>query len=961
MLSKVHGLDALFNKVCLLSLAVLSAVVVNILVGVAPVHAGLNNTGPSDAGSGNLRYNLSLYGTHTYTHLVIPVYYRYNPGTVQVKSDFVYSVGGAKVSFNGGPAHSGLYYFNIGGFYYDSSSGLYKSVITADLRSADGGTNWSERQLEVYQFRMRLMNPSDGWIAYGGGRVSQADDEYYRWNPNGDKSTRGSDQVMYMALPCDHTQPESVTVRFWDLDQPSSSSPALNGGRDIRVTITDETAGRQVANYFGPDHRTEMGENGTLNVPITMEPGHQYRIDVTNIWVGNLIEYELPYDNISYATGCWEADGATRVKLNNGEWKTGRNAIQGVRPIGGNVATWNHRVWNSSQWDMPQDIQMSVREWTEGVNPGRNNIIKTAYGRGGPGVTFFDWSDNHTVVQADVGGLMCQNVTWDPSSYDVAHAGTSEEACISVPYHYPSCDDPNDPDCKDPYPYPSDPGGDCTFEGGCDDGDKPTQAVNTNTNSDKDEVMTGEDVTFTYNIWNDRGPTKTKDIEYHVYAFLLKGGADLPDNAEDSVIYPLGANTGCYGRDVDGNGYVDGRCQQVASGGTGELSPGNSVKPTQKFTILENWLGQPGDQICSYVVLGATWNVYDGVNSGTQLASNIKCVKIGKRPQIQINGSDSYANKGFTGSKYSDIELNYQRGSYSQYGLLTGSSGSSNFGSAGYTFSKSSNASKACQLGWANLSSAYSGSFFNCSGTSLAAANLTHTFYNAVTVTDTTSYPGSLSSLSSPSGGGTSYYQASGGTNFSGNLNPGTRAVVYVNGDANITGNIIAYGAAGVSGNLPANPDAGGSTNNLNQTFTNLVDIPSLTIVATGDININGSVTTIDANLVSKNGRVITCAGSDGGGTKTELGIGSTQCANKLKINGAVASKESPILHRIFGAGNTIDATSNTNQWNNLMNSSSSEWFNYTPNVWLTPYLNGGGDTPNNYTTVQVTNLPVRY
>ena len=83
------------------------------------------------------------------------------------------------------------------------------------------------------------------------------------------------------------------------------------------------------------------------------------------------------------------------------------------------------------------------------------------------------------------------------------------------------------------------------------------------------------------------------------------------------------------------------------------------------------------------------------------------------------------------------------------------------------------------------------------------------------------------------------------------------------------------------------------STKHSNQTFTNLVDIPSLTIVATGDININGSVTTIDANLVSKNGRVITCAGSDGGGTKTktELGIGSTQCANKLKINGAVASK----------------------------------------------------------------------
>lgn len=644
-----------------------------------------------------------------------------------------------------------------------------------------------------------------------------------------------------------------------------------------------------------------------------------------------------------------------------------QGTIQGIRP--GATLYWDHWVRNDGPDGIPttSNVQANInseRSAIGGNGQGSQQVVDsylTNWKYVAPKTTFVNDHNEYlrkwrTVVnQDDVGQKVCQRVSWYWNSWnDARWAYSSPSACAEVPYHYPSCDDPNDPDCKDPYPYPSDPGGDCTFEGGCDDGDKPTQAVNTNTNSDKDEVMTGEDVTFTYNIWNDRGPTKTKDIEYHVYAFLLKGGADLPDNAEDSVIYPLGANTGCYGRDVDGNGYVDGRCQQVASGGTGELSPGKSVKPTQKFTIVDNWLGQPGDQICSYVVLGATWNVYDGVNSGTQLASNIKCVKIGKRPQIQINGSDSYANKGFTGSKYSDIELNYQRGSYSQYGLLTGSGSSSNFGSAGYTFSKSGNVSKACQLGWANT---------NCGKVIIgfSAGGLTHTFYNAITVTDTASYPGSLSSLSSPSGGGTSYYKASGGTNFSGNLNPGTRAVVYVNGDANITGNIIAYGAAGVSGNLPTNPDAGGSTNNLNQTFTNLVDIPSLTIVATGDININGSVTTIDANLVSKNGRVITCAGSDGGGTKTELGIGSTQCANKLKINGAVASKESPILHRIFGAGNTIDATSNTNQWNNLMNSSSSEWFNYTPNVWLTPYLNGGGDTPNNYTTVQVTNLPVRY
>lgn len=589
-------------------------------------------------------------------------------------------------------------------------------------------------------------------------------------------------------------------------------------------------------------------------------------------------------------------------------------------------------------------LNTQIASWSSGKQPSNSWEVLRQEGTGGSN----SW---YVVQQADVGGKVCGRTRSSRTSNSNSTPKYSNYVCADVPYHYPGCT-PGDPDCSDNPPDIPNPNGDCTQNGTCPNV-TPDGGTQLRAQSDVGEtVMPGERVAFNYTI-NNSGPTKTKDIEYRVYTFLMPATNDLPENWDHMATYPAGwGYVACGGRDVASN-TVD-HCEQVLSGWTGSIMP-NAIGSNQPYkwqdTVLGKWLGQPGDRICSYITANSDWSVYDGASSNSYAASNIKCVKIGKRPQIQINGSDSYANKGFTSSKYSDIELNYQRGSYSQYGLLTGSGSSSNFGSAGHTFSKSSNASKACQLGWANTS---------CNN-SFSPGGLTHTFYNAVTVTDATSYPGSLSSLSSPSGGGTSYYQASGGTNFSGNLNPGTRAVVYVNGDANITGNIIAYGAAGASGNLPTNPDAGGSTNNLNQTFTNLVDIPSLTIVATGDININGSVTTIDANLVSKNGRVITCAGSDGGGTKTELGIGSTQCANKLKINGAVASKESPILHRIFGAGNTIDTTSNTNQWNNLMNSSSSEWFNYTPNVWLTPYLNGGGDTPNNYTTVQVTNLPARY
>ena len=460
--------------------------------------------------------------------------------------------------------------------------------------------------------------------------------------------------------------------------------------------------------------------------------------------------------------------------------------------------------------------------------------------------------------------------------------------------------------------------------------------------ADSDTVMAGEDVNFSYTFTN-RGPTKTLGIDYHVYTFLYRGDSDLPDNADHSVVYGSSGQALNCTRSVDSNGYVvingSARCQEDLSS-TITLSAGetnNGIHRTHNInnnTVTGDWLGQPGDQICSYVVLGNNWNVYDNQPSSTYLASNIACVKIGKRPQVQLNGADSYANQGFTGSSFSNITLNHLRGSYSQYGLLTGNGKASNFGSAGYTFSDPTGKSKACSLAWANSGSATG----SCNGSSgLSVGRLTHTFYNALKATDTASYPGNLGSIPE----GTHYYTTN-NLSISGSLGANRRVTIYVSGNVTITGNITAYG--------------GSEANDNTTQFANLTDIPSLTIVATGDISVNGNVTRIDANLISTGGKFISCAGSESSGTRTELGIGSTKCSNKLKINGAVASKGSPILHRIFGAGNTIGI----NQWDNNMNSTTSEWFNYTPNTWLTPYLDGTSGI-NGYTTVQVTNLPARY
>lgn len=300
-----------------------------------------------------------------------------------------------------------------------------------------------------------------------------------------------------------------------------------------------------------------------------------------------------------------------------------------------------------------------------------------------------------------------------------------------------------------------------------------------------------------------------------------------------------------------------------------------------------------------------------------------------------LNRLVGYANEGFTATQFSNIDLNHLRGSYSQYGLLTNSGRVSNFGSAGYTFADPSFKNNACVLAWANSGTATG----NCNSNSLTPGRLTHTFYSALTNPDKESYPGSLASIPE----GTHYYTTSGNLTLGGtSLGSNRRVTIYVNGDVTINGNINIYGGTNEQDNTTS--------------YTNPAAIPSLTIIANGDISINGSVERVDANLVTENGRLITCQGSEDSGTQTELGIGSTQCSNKLKINGAVVSKESPVLHRIFGSGNTIGV----NQWDNNMNSTTSEWFNYTPNTWLTPYL-GGTSGINGYTTVQVTNLPVRY
>ena len=134
--------------------------------------------------------------------------------------------------------------------------------------------------------------------------------------------------------------------------------------------------------------------------------------------------------------------------------------------------------------------------------------------------------------------------------------------------------------------------------------------------------------------------------------------------------------------------------------------------------------------------------------------------------------------------------------------------------------------------------------------------------------------------------------------------------------------------------------------------YTKLSDIPSFTIMAK-TIKVNPGVSLITGTYVAKD-HFESCNGAKDNGPA--LGIEGV-CKNKLKVNGAIVSENSPIFRRTFGAGNLQE----DNQWETDRISSTAEWINYTPNLWLTTSNGSSGNQLEGLTTTQVTNLPVRY
>lgn len=684
----------------------------------------------------------------------------------------------------------------------------------------------------------------------------------------------------------------------------------------------------------------------------------------------------------------------TRIRENGGAWNG--DVIENVRP--GAKLEWNHRAWQNGLGNTKYPItfytehdggsqgtfERQIGGWNSNKGVTNGWVSLATEGTGSNGSKYY-------VRQSDVGGELCARTRSSRTSNLNANPLWSYFVCARIPYHYPSCD-PNRSDCD------NNPPKDCKWHGTCPNekvvnyGVVPAVSYVGN-----GSAMMGETVSFRYSIANNSSFTKTKNMNYKAYIFVVKGGESLAD-ADGARSYASQTaicrnNNAISARSVNSDQIRQNVPCVTLLNGSVSVNAGDSWSAGERSVVLNSayMAIQPGDSVCSYITVD-NWDAINNESAPSTVASNISCIRIGRRPQLQINGADSYASLGFSGSDFSSssaIAGGVNHGSYSQYGLLTGSGTISNFGSAGYTVP--GNNGMACRLAIANNASFVS----NCTlvgrgginkplSTPVMPSETINFNDNSTTIQEIINSAGSVASVP---GQYSFRFTGSGVLTINESTIPaGYDIQIFADHGVNINGNVVLGGTntvttpgghTGNNGNHNGNVNGNGNNGNnqhANQgnngnvghdtpgssttvvdagetkTYANLTQVPNLTVVArNGNINISSNVNYITGTYVAAKGSFNSCYDMD------NLGIVSN-CNNKLKINGAVVSKNAPRLFRTFGSGNS----SGVDQWNGDTITSSSEWFNYTPNLWLSKY-SSGSDTIDDFTTTSMNILPTRY
>lgn len=320
----------------------------------------------------------------------------------------------------------------------------------------------------------------------------------------------------------------------------------------------------------------------------------------------------------------------------------------------------------------------------------------------------------------------------------------------------------------------------------------------------------------------------------------------------------------------------------------------------------------PGERICRSLVIDPK-DATGGIRSSAET-----CVVIAKTPYVQFLGNDVWAGGGFpdvnpacnTSAKITTsshaLKDGSVAGSIGEYGAFALGK-ILNFGSASKAIVNPA-ASTGKMLTFSNVNNSNLGFY-------AAAQHCINDYVSTYSGTPITAEPATIDVGSRSSG----TWRVSGARTFHGNMPNGSQQIYLVNGDATIDGDL-----------------------KYSDNYGSLGDIPSLVIIATGNILVRDNVGQMDGLFVAK-GTFNTCSNAPSGN------LSASNCNVQLNVNGAVVAGSLTLLR-----------TSGADGSNDVDRKKPAEIFNFNAEMYLRSALTSGSSS-GTVRVVDEKDLPPRY
>lgn len=467
-------------------------------------------------------------------------------------------------------------------------------------------------------------------------------------------------------------------------------------------------------------------------------------------------------------------------------------------------------------------------------------------------------------------------------------------------------------------------------------------------------IAPGQSVTLDGSLYNNGTVPTRSHTPRAVYEFVLNSGTAVPNfntafnrtttlrngdatrYAQPTTNFNTSATTGCT---WVATVYPGSACRTILNETTsGAVTPSSANWQSAGLPSAALTLNADDYDANQVVCRFMTVRRFDASHTTTpenydRRASLPVCVKIGKKPKVQVLGGDLWVGRGsvpstistsVTVSRVGSVARTY--GSYGEYAVAASGSIAGMASGSGYAGGVSS--ATLCSAGLLTVNNAQGGA---CSNTTVGQ----YTKLPALAPSIAGRFP---TSSTSPALSGT--------VNLSGQTSGVYRALN--NGQITLSGATIPRGRWVVINAPGNNIRIAGNIAYTNDALSGLSDIPQVVIIA-NNITIDESVTRVDAWLVA-GGTVTTCSAADLDGANTAQlrdRLHAGRCSQQLTVNGPVIANQLR-LRRTAGSEGT-----------GPLLGAPAEVFNFRPDayLWLVSRSGAGRGVP----TVLTRELPPKY